>query len=598
MPHASAPPDTIWFETGKPDRNNRYSYLFTGAVEKLELRDPDKLGSFLERLESLSTRYWLAGYFSYELGYLLEPSFTAPRSSGLPYAVFCAYPRPAVFDHRTGKPVNGTFTHPRGDRSYRIDGLRLNTSHDCYVQAIERIKHYIAAGDIYQANYTIKYRFGFEGSPFGLYSDLKEKQRVAYNTYARLGDLHILSHSPELFFEKHHRRIRVKPMKGTMARGRTYEDDVRNREFLRHDPKNRAENVMIVDLLRNDLGRVCEYNSVQTTSLFDVERFDTLFQMTSTVRGLLRRDISLPGLVRAVFPSGSVTGAPKIRAMEIIRELENGPRGVYTGAIGFISPHGRAVFNVPIRTILIRGKRGEMGVGGGIVADSQPEDEFAEAKLKAQFLIQRPQPPFQVIETMYCVNNRVRNFSYHTRRLEQAADYFGYRFSRHTMTRRVRAATRNLDRSRHKVRVLWGREGLESLTTEPVEPPPAVCRLTVSPHRVDDTDPFFHFKTTRRELYNQELKRARRQGYYDVLFVNRRGLVTEGAITNVYARIDGILSTPPVANGLLAGTMRTALMKRRRIEERELTLEDLARAEELFVSNAVIGLCRAAVDTQ
>ena len=343
----------------------------------------------------------MAGFFSYELGYLFEKRLQIfNKKSDFPLALFCAYDTPNIFDHREDRFINGDFHIPSENQNYEMRNAILSVPENEYHKNINKIRESIKKGDIYQANYTMKYHFDFSGSPLGLYNDLKKNQSAAYNVFAEFDDYHILSISPELFFRKKGNKITVKPMKGTVNRGKNiYEDRVKSR-FLQADEKNRSENVMIVDLLRNDIGKISETGSVRVKKLYEIEKYNTLFQMTSTIESRLLKNISIRQLIQSIFPSGSVTGAPKIRSMEIINELENDERKIYTGAIGFFEPSGDAVFNVAIRTVLLRGNRGVMGIGGAIVYDSNPEDEFQECLLKGNFLLQHPPGDFQLIETI------------------------------------------------------------------------------------------------------------------------------------------------------------------------------------------------------
>jgi para-aminobenzoate synthetase/4-amino-4-deoxychorismate lyase len=582
----------FWFETNKPDKDNRYSYYFHGPCEVLALTDPAQRESYFARIEQLSRSYYVAGFLSYELGYLLEDVFGNQKTSNFPYALFCAYKNAAIYDHRLGRFTEGSFMLPDANRAYTINNTRLNISRADYIRNVRKVKAYIRAGDIYQANYTLKYTFGFSGSPLALYNDLKRKQSVAYNVFAKFGDYHLVSLSPELFFRKNRSRIEVKPMKGTVKRGRHIAQDRENMAFLGRDEKNRAENVMIVDLLRNDLGRISKYNSVKVTRLFEVERFNTLFQMTSTVRSMLKPRLPYIDFFRSIFPSGSVTGAPKIRSMQIIRELEKEPRKVYTGAIGFFMPGGKAEFNVAIRTVLINGNRGEMGIGGGIVADSKPADEFQEARLKGHFLLKKPEPPFKLIETMTYANG-YRRLSVHLKRLKDTAEYFGFRFNKSDIESRLAAVAGKLGRGKYKVRLLLDSAGTAGISSEPLGDLSGVYKLCISRQTTDSRNAFYFFKTTNRTLYNDELKKARAKGFFDVLFFNEKGQLTEGAITNVYLRKNGIFYTPHVECGLLNGTIRRGVTKRPDVREKSLRIADVKKAEDIYISNAVIGFRKA-----
>ncbi len=349
--------------------------LFFRDPEKIvACYDPQHFHSALKELEDLSAAgYWLAGYISYEAGYCLEEKLYTAIPSDLPLLIFGVYKNACGQESTSRKP--GTFG---------IKDLRPDISFEDYSRNIGLIRRHISNGDVYQITYCVKYKFDLQGDPYALYKELLRRQPVPYPAYIDAGGFQVLSLSPERFIKKNCGHILTEPMKGTWRRGKNAISDVIEKRRFFHDGKNRAENIMIADLLRNDLGRIGR--NIAWRDLFKVTAYKTLFQMTSTVTAKVPPDIKLSRLMSALFPSGSVTGAPKIRAMEIIREIEKEERNVYTGAIGYISPDGGMYFNVPIRTILVRGKSCEMGIGGGIIWDSTAEGEWAETRLKAEFI--------------------------------------------------------------------------------------------------------------------------------------------------------------------------------------------------------------------
>ncbi|MBD3271672.1 MAG: aminodeoxychorismate synthase component I, partial [Elusimicrobia bacterium] len=413
----------IFFETGRVDSHEFSSYYFVNPVGRLVLTHPSETDTFFSQLEHYTKKYYAAGFFSYELGYLLDDAFTAPHHSSFPYALFYLYDKPLVCDARGTDTRITICGKDEKKHTYAINDVRPSVSAEQYASDINTIKNHIKEGDIYQANYTFKYKFSFSGSSWALYQALKQKQNVSYHAYAQCGHYTLISLSPELFFSKQGSHIMVRPMKGTMKRGRTPIEDACQEHYLVNDEKNRSENAMIVDLMRNDLGRISVPGSVKVTGMMNIEKFDTLFQMTSRIESTLRHNLSIRELVSSMFPSGSVTGAPKIRSMEIIRKLEHENRGIYTGAIGFFEPNGRAKFNVAIRTVLIQGTKGEMGVGGGIVYDSRVDSEYAEAQLKARFFTEPGLSTFALIETIF-YDQKYRNLHYHLDRMKASAEYF------------------------------------------------------------------------------------------------------------------------------------------------------------------------------
>jgi para-aminobenzoate synthetase / 4-amino-4-deoxychorismate lyase len=362
------------------------SFLFEDPVEVVTCHHPADLERTLARVaEAPAKGLYAAGYLSYEAGYHLEPKLAsiAPAPTGFPLLWFGLF--------RTRRSIVGAdfdqSWQRRSTDSFRVDDIALSVDSATYRQAIERVHEYIRAGDTYQVNYTLKYHFGFGGSPDAFYAALRSRQRTEFSARIRAAGYDILSLSPELFFRKEGARVTLKPMKGTGKRGANEAEDRATAEALLGDPKTRAENIMIVDLMRNDVGRIARSGSVQVPELLAVEAYESVLQLTSTVVAEVEPTIDFGVLMRNLFPCGSVTGAPKIRTMEIIRELEREPRGIYTGAIGFLTPENDACFSVAIRTVVLGADgRGEMGVGGGIMADSDAAREYDECLLKGRFM--------------------------------------------------------------------------------------------------------------------------------------------------------------------------------------------------------------------
>ncbi len=568
-----------------------------------------------------------AGFFSYECGNCFEPK-AAMRASreGQPLAWFGIYERSYDFDHTTGEFVDGEppdlARFPDGKASAEEGTRELEPEPEPeitaefalteaeYAQRIAAIHELIRAGDVYQLNFTAPFQIKMQGSVAAHYARLRARQPVDYGAFLHWGqDRYILSFSPELFFRidtsDAGRHIVTRPMKGTAARGRTTLEDREIVEWLRNDPKNRSENVMIVDLLRNDLGRVARTGSVRADRLLDVERFSTLWQMTSTVSAELRCDAGFHEIFRALFPSGSVTGAPKVRSMQLLAELEDAPRGVYTGAIGFFSPR-QTIFNVAIRTLELEGGpgtlSGTMGAGSGIVIDSDPAGEYRECLLKAEFLTggsnRRPER-FSLIETMLW-DGTYPFIDLHLDRLTDSAQYFDFACDRDEVQAALFEHARQFaDASPRKVRLLLNVEGNFEIASEALPPRSEanrIARVRFAPQRTDPADAMLYHKTTHRPLYALAFEHALRDNFDDVLFLNQRGEVTEGAISNVFIEKDGRWSTPPVASGLLAGVYRRHLLATRsEIEERVLRINDLRRADGVYIANAVRGLRRVTV---
>lgn len=608
----AAEQDFVFLDTSMPDRSNVQSLLFTGPLEQLRFFDGEDRQDFLDRAARwLEKGCYLAGWLGYE--FLHDEHRLKRRGSSPILADLGVYPPPLRFDHRSGvSDFPAADALPPHDSDYLISDLRPAMEEEQYCRAIRDILEYIAAGDTYQVNYTFKLHFEFSGSIHRFYRDLRRSQPVPYGCFIKRGDHHTLSFSPELFFRMDSGTIIARPMKGTMKRGRSGSEDETIAGMLKHDVKNQAENVMIVDLLRNDLSRFIDNTgggTVKVDSLFDVERYRTVFQMTSTVVGkrFEKTAVSPAQILEAIFPCGSVTGAPKIRTMEIIDELEIEPRGVYTGAIGYFAPNGDAVFNVPIRTVVIDGSDGEMGIGSGIVADSSPQGEWQECLLKARFLT-NPPPRFKLIETM--LHEPVNGYLFlddHLSRLRASTDYFGLVCNE----AQVRASLAELaagfpDQCCKRVRLTVTSDGETAVEATDCDRPRA-CTLNQATNangqpealidfayeKTDSSSPWLFHKTSRRGQYDRAWQQAQAEGLADLIFCNERAEITEGSIFNIVIAKDGRYYTPPLACGVLAGVMRANLLRDDadiKVEERVLYKEDLLAADAIFLCNSVRGV--------
>jgi para-aminobenzoate synthetase/4-amino-4-deoxychorismate lyase len=574
------------------------SLLFTAPEEIVVAYSPDEVAAGLDAVsEGLARGLHATGFFAYELGYCLEPKLKTllPPKRSVPLFWIGLFREPRPLDDagaRAWLDANG------GAGRAKISDLNLSWTRAQYARAFAAVQDYIAAGDVYQINLTLKYRFAFEGDPVALYAALRRKQRVAHGALIATPDLNVLSLSPELFLRREGKHLSTRPMKGTAPRGRTPREDARIKTWLAMDEKQRAENLMIVDLLRNDLGRVAKIGSVEVTDLFTVETYRSVHQMTSGISAELRSDVGLKDMLGALFPCGSVTGAPKVRAMEIIRELETEPRGVYTGAIGHVAPSGDSQFNVAIRTVVLGGASGEMGIGGGIVADSKEESEFEECLLKAQFLT-RVDTPFELIETLRFERGKgFHLLERHLARLQMSAAHFGYPFSREKVVAALDEEAARVGAPVAMVRLLLAEDGAITVTSTAIELPTrdTVWRFVISDQRLDEKDPLFYHKTTRRQFFDREMERQKATtGCDEVIFLNKKGELTEGTRTNLFLEFDGRLFTPALTCGLLPGTLREELLDlpRAAASEAVLTLQDLLAADRVYLGNSVRGLIRA-----
>ncbi len=573
------------------------SLLFADPRGIVSAETPGEVPSAMRQLEEgLALGLHAAGFFSYELGYVLEPKLSAlmPEKRDVPLLWFGLYGPPREMGEL--EVDQWLATHTRSG-SYQFTDVTRAWDRDAYVKRFEAVQDKIRAGDIYQLNLTFKARFKLSGSPLTFYRDMRHRQRVSYGGIVDTGKLTVLSASPELFIEQNGREITTRPMKGTSPRAGTPEADAQARHVLATDIKQRAENLMIVDLMRNDLGRMAETGSVSVTDLFTVETFRTLHQMTSGVKATLKDGVGLTELWPAIFPPGSVIGAPKIRAMELIADYETEPRGVYCGAIGHFTPGGQALFNVAIRSpVIFRDGRGEMGIGSGVVYDSAGEKEYAECLLKMKFLTDPPRS-FELIETLlYDGGDGFWLTDRHMERLQASARYFSFAFDEAAVRVALAAAVKGREAERLRVRMLLNESGGVSVTITALGPKQtdAVMRYVVSPTRLDSRDAFLFHKTTRREVYDSEWSHySQTLGSDEVIYLNERDELAEGSRTNIFIEGDGVLLTPKLMGGLLPGVLRAELLATGKAREAVLTLEDLETAGRVFLGNSVRGLVPA-----
>jgi para-aminobenzoate synthetase/4-amino-4-deoxychorismate lyase len=555
--------------------------IYTKPREVLVADDPESLDSLLKRIDShVADGGQAAGFLAYEAGFALEPRLrpllVAPATT---LAWFGLYSGCEVIN---GEEFLGIYAAPI------LQGPRLAISREDYCAKVEEIRELIADGEVYQINFTDRLKFGFSGCPWDLFATLCAEHPTPYPAFVNTGMEQVLSHSPELFFRVQGDQIRVQPMKGTAPRGLTAEQDRLRAMELQQSEKERAENVMIVDLMRSDLGRICKTGSVQTKKLFEVTRFPSLWQMTSITEGELSPGWTFDSVIRALFPSGSVTGAPKIRAMEHIARLESSQRGVYTGAIGFIAK-GSAQFNVAIRTSVLRVHEGVMGVGSGITYDSVPDREWEECAWKCGFLTHRA-PQFKLFETILW-HDVYELLERHVARMASSAEYFGFEFDRLKAEAQLCATAAQFARDeKWRVRISLDRNGQVEVNSTAFSDE-RHGRIMIATQRTASEDRFLFHKTTHRQSYDQELIRAHAAQCDDTLFFNERGELTEGAIHNVFLSKNGIWLTPAAPCGLLPGTYRARfLAEHPEAREEILRREDLLQTDAIFLCNSVRGM--------
>ncbi len=581
-------PGCILLEDSLSGAGSGPSYFFCEPVEVIRVRALAELPRLFARIEQgRCAGLWAAGYVGYECGYHWEPTAApgfAAAEGELPLAWFGLYRAPQTFiaESVPGLPSPAAWTFGIGEPGF--------------TRKVQAIHAWIEAGDTYQVNLTDRFRTGTAPAPDVLFAQMMQAQPVAYGALLHLGEAHILSASPELFFRQDDRRITVRPMKGTARRGRDSAEDVEGMAALTQDEKNRAENLMIVDLLRSDLGRIAEMGSVRVEKLFEVERLPTLLQMSSEISATLRADADAFAVFRALFPSGSIVGAPKVRTMQILRQLEGRARGVYTGAIGYFAPDQdgvrRAVFSVAIRTAVVRGNTAEMGAGAGITYSSEPAAEYAECLLKADFLREEP---FRLIETMRVEDRQCALLARHLARLAASAAYFDFDFQAESVRASVAAACAQMPDARPwRLRLTLDRAGRVGFSpAERIEADALPLEAMLWPEPVCSQDRFLRHKTTRRAVYDRALTQARAEGCVDAIFLNEHGQVTEGAIHSVLVRHGRRWRTPTLAAGVLPGVMRAHLLATMPgLEEADFLLDDLYTADEIRLTNAVRGVRR------
>ena len=556
--------------------------LYRDPLEIVTAHDAASLATLLDRLATGSA-HW-AGFLTYEAGLLLEDRLADRlRPSGLPLAWFGRFDG---FEDITPEDVPARLPEAAGGWA---GAPRPKIDRAGYDAVLAKVQALISAGDIYQANLTIRAEVSTAGHPLALYAGLRQRAKAGFGGVIWTGDDWLLSLSPELFFALHDGKVTTKPMKGTSTRGATPEEDAALIARLQSDPKQRAENLMIVDLLRNDVSRVAEPGSVEVPQLFKVETYPTVHQMISTVTARLQPNRGAADLLRAIYPCGSITGAPKIRAMEVIDAVEETPRGIYTGSIGRVDPNGDAAFNVAIRTLHLPAGQSiaTLGLGGGIVADSRVAEEWAECLAKGRFVAD--QRRFDLIETMrFDPEQGIERLDLHLSRMRASAQALDFSFDRHAVRNELQAATFRL-REAKRLRLLLAKSGAVAIEISNLPPAPAgPVSVAVVTLPVDVSDFRLVHKTSDRAFYDEAKVKA---GAFEVVFTDPDGFLTEGSFTTLYVERDGILLTPPLSRRLLPGTLRSELIEAGRARESDLRAEDLAGG--FFIGNAIRGILPA-----
>jgi len=521
-----------------------------------------------------------AGFVAYDAAAAFDRALETRSDPSFPLLWFGLYDPPTVLEQLPS--ATEKISMPRSWRSSISDAD--------YKKTVATIKRYIAEGDTYQVNFTYRLRARFNGSPWSLFTRLTQRGEGGCAAFVETDDWAVCSVSPELFFRRDGISLLSRPMKGTAPRGTTLADDERRAHDLHLSVKDRAENIMITDMVRSDMGRIARTGTVCTPDIFTVEKYPTVWQMTSSVEACTNAGVT--ELFRALFPPASITGAPKCRAMQIIKELECDPRRIYTGAIGFIAPGRQVQFNVAIRTALIdkRANQIEYGVGGGIVWDSTAVLELKETQIKA-LVLKQPPGDFSLLETiLWRPQTGFHLLDRHLARLRDSASYFSFEINLKNIRRKLADLVKILPEKPHKIRLLLASGGWTTIQSRvlPDEPasrcPPSVC-LAATP--VNSSDPFLYHKTTRREPY--ERARTENPAFNDVILWNSKGEITESTIANIVIETDGQLITPPASCGLLAGVQRAEMLAKGILRERVITVPQLKNATRIYLINSVRG---------
>ncbi len=532
----------------------------------------------VEKLVNKQGKY-AAGWIAYEAAPAFDPAFTVHNAGSFPLLWF------GIF----GPPEEFHFSEVEAIPHKSLIAWKPSITKRDYRRAIASIKQFIANGDTYQVNYTYRLFADFTEDPWSFFVRLAQAQHSIYGAFLNTERWAICSASPELFFRLDGNDLYSRPMKGTASRGMILSDDLKQAEWLRQSEKNRAENAMIVDMVRNDMGRIAETGSVRVARSFEVEKYPTVWQMTSAVQA--KTSASVYDILKTLFPAASITGAPKIRTMEIISQLETTPRRIYTGSIGFIGPNRQAQFNVAIRTVLIDTykQQAEYGAGGGVVWDSTVVGEFEESKTKTKILTGWP-VDFSLLETMlWTPQDGYFLLDRHISRLKDSANYFSIPLDIEAICNKLMLLSHTFSTIPHQVRLLVDKSGavscqsfalVDNVNTQKLS---LKACLAVSP--IDDSNPFYYHKTTHREMYNCEL--AANPAYNDVLLWNKKSELTEFCLGNIVVEIDNGLFTPPICSGLLGGTYRAMLLEQGKIVEKPLYIEDLAIATSVYRINSV-----------
>ncbi|GAA0308050.1 para-aminobenzoate synthetase/4-amino-4-deoxychorismate lyase [Gracilibacillus halotolerans] len=554
---------------------NQKPCSFASPIEVLSTTDSNEIPALMEKMNEFKKEgYYLAGYLSYEAAPAFQTNYQVNDKPLIPLLWFGVFDKP-----RPVKPIQPA--------AYTTSEWKPLIKKESFIQNIETIQEYIKNKKTEQVNYTTRFEASFEGDAYTFYNQLKKNQSASYSAYLQLGELQILSLSPELFFKIDGKRIITKPMKGTMKRGFSYKEDEELKSLLYSSEKNRYENEMVAKLLKDELSTLVKANTATIEKKFEIETHPTIHQMTSTVSGELKEESSIYDWFRALFPCGSITGSPKVETMQIIKSLEDSPRDVYCGAIGYITPDNRAIFNVPIRTVQIKGNQAIYGSGSGVTSKSEPIQEYYEVIEKTKILT-KEQIEFSLLESMRYENGEINHLSDHLARLKESASYFQFTYDQDNVMSEIRRFIATLqDNPPSKIRLLMSDNGKINLEAIPLEKLNSI-RSKLSPQPIKKENLFLYHKTTNRSVYEQFDSKLP-NGYQTTLLWNEEGHVTEFSIGNLVIEKNGHYYTPPLSDGLLPGVMRGKLLANNTLIEKHIKKEQLLEADQIFLINSVRG---------
>lgn len=580
-------------------KNTPFLYLnfedYEGNVNPLTFTHPIKtiiaweLEDVLKSIEMIQQQvkkgYYAAGYIAYEAAPAFDQQLPVSEGNNLPLLWFGIFKEPSS-------------TSVKNVQSYQFKQWQPSISLKEYNKNVKHILKYIQQGVTKQVNYTIQMKSKFTGDPFAFYKQLEKAQSANYSAYINIGHYSILSASPELFFKLKDRNITTRPMKGTASRGLTYAEDIKSAEWLKHSEKNKRENKMIVNLMKNDLEKIACKGTIEVPKLYEIEKYPTVYQMTSTVTAQISKQKNLTDIFKALFPCGSITGSPRKATMEIIKQLEGVPREVYCGTIGYITPENEAVFNVPIRTVTINNKSGQAiyGVGGAITEDSTKEEEYGEVLTKTK-LLTKQQQDFELLETMRLSDGNYFLLDDHLNRVHQSAQFFNYNIDIESIKFALVNHAKKHVQGDFIVRLLVNQNGEFTIEAKKLLPNQNKNIVTLANEPINKDHLFLHHKTTNRHIYEvHQVHKSKKM--FDVLLWNEQKELTEFTIGNLVVKLNGKLVTPPISSGLLAGTFRSSLINDGIISEQKLYLSDLRNCEEIWLINSVRKWVRVALQIE